>query len=442
MGVSQSVKSLLPYLNRQNIPMGPGYHGSMTIDRWKARAVLLGVVMASAASAGGPADAACATGHIAASLGAFPPEAISRVFYYAEEPQSGSTGTPFIIRVYGDDCSFPTIRVDYSTGGGTAQAGVDYAVTSGTAQHVLQIHEEATQTVSVPVHQDDAVEAAVEWTDIVLSNPNGARLAEPFTAPLFIIDSDGSTRVALDGGAYSQSESTPVVRIPVFRAGSATGPSSVTYSIEPSGVAPATSGADYTATSPGTISFGPGERVRTIDFSVVNDEVAEPSETVTISLTGPEVVSPSTTTFTILDNEEGSAPRSKFHHPRHRWRYKYNDYRVREIHVFTKDEPGGSGVVKVELALRRKMMKGKCGWWNGKRFSAGDCSKQRWRPMKVYEPGAFYYYRVKALTPSVRTRIMNYTAFARAIDGAGNVESLLQPRRNSNTFEIKRRTAK
>jgi hypothetical protein len=94
----------------------------------------------------------------------------------------------------------------------------------------------------------------------------------------------------------------------------------------------------------------------------------------------------------------------------------------------------------VELALRRKMMKGKCGWWNGKRFRRGDCSKPLWRTMKAYEPGKFYYYRIKALAPSVGTRIMNYTGYARAIDGAGNVESLLQPKRNRNTFEIRRKT--
>jgi len=180
--------------------------------------------------------------------------------------------------------------------------------------------------------------------------------------------------------------------------------------------------------------------VKTIDISLVNDAVAEPPETLTISLTGVEVVSPSATTFTILDNEEGNVPKSKFHHPRHRWRYPYNDYRVREIHVFTKDELGGSGVVAVEIALRRRMMNGKCAWWNGKRFRRGDCSEKLWRPTKAYEPGDFYYYRIKALGPSVGTPIMNYTGFARAIDGAGNMESLLQPKRNRNTFEIRRKS--
>jgi hypothetical protein len=403
----------------------------------KFRTALIGLFGVSALSIGGPAAAGCATGHIVASLVGFPPEAVTRAFYYTAE--SDPVEPSFTIRVFGDDCSQPTIRVDYATTGTTAQPGADYDHQQGTAELILPIHEQKTQPVQVPVHADGAVEPVVESTDIVLSNPSGAGLAEPSTAPLLIIDSDGDPRVAFDGAPYSQSESTATARLPVFRAGSTAGSTSVTYSINPGGVSPATAGADYTAASPGTITFGPGERVKTIDFSLVNDDAAEPPETVTISLTGGEVVSPSTTTFTILDNEEANAPKSKLHHPRHRWRYPYNDYRVREIHVFTKDELGGSGVVGVELALRRKMKNGKCGWWNGKRFRGGDCSEKVWRHMKVYEPGDFYYYRIKALAPSVKTRIRNYTAYARATDGAGNVESLLQPRRNRNTFEVKRR---
>jgi hypothetical protein len=190
--------------------------------------------------------------------------------------------------------------------------------------------------------------------------------------------------------------------------------------------------------TPSPLVFAPGERVKLLALAIVNDQIKEADETVQIDLQG--AVSPTSKVVTILDNEEGIAPRSKLHHPRHKWRYPHNDYRVREIHIFTNDEQGGSGVVKVELALRQRMKDGKCGWWNGKRFRRGNCSDPVWRPTKVYEAGHFYYYRLKALTSSVGTRIRNYTAYARAIDGAGNVESLLQPRRNRNTFEVKRKT--
>jgi Calx-beta domain len=401
-------------------------------------ALLAGLFAVNLAASAWPAAEACASQHIAASLAGFPPEAVSRPAYFAEEPSAGASNASFTVRVYGDECNEPMIRVDYATGGGTALPGADFDPKSGTAQVTIPIHSDATHTDAVSVKEDAETEAVTESTDIVLSNPNGARLAPPFIAPLLIIDSDGPPRVAFDGSPYSQSESNPVVRIPVFRAGSVSGSTLLGYSIDPSGDTPASRDHDYTP-STGTISFGPGERVKTVDFSVVNDQFAEAPETVTISLNGSEPVSPKSTTFTILDNEEGNAPTSKLHHPRHRWRYPFNDYRIREIHVFTKDEQGGSGVVHVELALRRTMTNGKCAWWNGKRFQGGDCSKVRWRPTKAYEPGNFYYYRIKALAPSVGTRVKNYTAYARAIDGAGNVESLLQPRRNRNTFEVKRK---
>ncbi|HEV2907071.1 MAG TPA: Calx-beta domain-containing protein, partial [Actinomycetota bacterium] len=229
--------------------------------------------------------------------------------------------------------------------------------------------------------------------------------------------------------------------IPVFRGGTdVSGTVAISYSFAPGAQNSATPGQDFQS-PPGSVTFLPGERWKLIPLTILEDTAAEPPETLQITVQGSGVVpSASATTFTILDNEEGVAPSSKLHHPRHKWRYPYNDYRIREIHVFTKDELGGSGVVKVELALRRRMTNGKCAWWNGKRFRGGNCTQKVWRQMKVYEPGAFYYYRMKAIGSSVGTRVRNYTAYARAIDGAGNLESLLQARRNRNTFEIKQRT--
>jgi hypothetical protein len=174
--------------------------------------------------------------------------------------------------VYGDECNEPTISVGYATGGGTAQPGADYDPRSGTAQLTIPVHGEATHTDAVPVRDDAEIEPA-----------------------------DGPARVAFDGFPCSQSESAPSVRIPVFRAGSVAGSASISYSIAPSGTSSATAGADYTGASPWAVVFGSGERVKTIDFSLVNDNTAEPPETLTLSLTGTEVVSPSTTTFTILD---------------------------------------------------------------------------------------------------------------------------------------------
>lgn len=57
------------------------------------------------------------------------------------------------------------------------------------------------------------------------------------------------------------------------------------------------------------------------------------------------------------------------------------------------------------------------------------------RPRQSAQP---YLYRLNQLKSSVRTKILNYTAFSRAIDGAENVEADFNEKRNANTFEIKR----
>jgi hypothetical protein len=57
--------------------------------------------------------------------------------------------------------------------------------------------------------------------------------------------------------------------------------------------------------------------------------------------------------------------------------------------------------------------------------------------MKYYPSLDWWYYRLDPLRPTVGTKIRSYTAFSRARDGAGHVESKLVRGRNMNTFEVK-----
>ena len=407
------------------------------------RTLLLIAITANVASLSGPAGAACgAANHLRAKLGGFDVEAGLQSFFARTE---SSSPAKFRISNVGDDCVGQLLTATYVSKDITATGNVDYVPVSGQTPALNdEAHPEDSPAptvveVDVPIINDDD-QPVVESAQIILSVPAGAALSEPSVAPLYIVDDDGAARIGLDSYPYAQSETVSGFEIPVFRAGAdVSGSTTISYSFAPGTQNPATSGQDFLGT-PGSVTFLPNERWKLIPLTILEDSVAEPPETLQIAIQGAGVVSAaSTTTVTILDNEEGVPPISKLHHPRHRWRYPYNDYRLREIHVFTKDELGGSGVVAVELALRRKLVSGKCGWWNGKRFRAGDCSEKLWRRMKVYEPGYFYYVRMKAIGPSIGTNVMNYTAYARAVDGAGNVESLLKPRRNRNTFEVKRK---
>jgi hypothetical protein len=174
-----------------------------------------------------------------------------------------------------------------------------------------------------------------------------------------------------------------------------------------------------------------------INIGIVNDKIGEGPENVVVTLNGT-VDGPASTTVTILDNEESVKPTSRFHHPRHKWRYKKSDYRIREFHVFTQDNAGGAGVVAAEIALRRNLKNGKCAWRTKSGWKTQDCQNREWLPTKYDDVGELFYLRVKQLKSSVGTKIKNYTAFSRAIDGAENVENDFVKKRNDNTFEIKR----
>lgn len=409
----------------------------------RARLLIVGIIVVSSLALGARMDAACAGfNHLRGKLDGFDVNAGLQSFFARVESASQAT---FRVRNVGDDCVGSLLTASYSTKDVSATGNVDYSSISGQTQPLNdEAHSEddpapTAQDVNVPII-NDADEPVVESAQIALTVPAGAALSEPSTAPLYIVDDDGATRLGLDIYPYAQSETISGAEVPVFRGGAdVSGTVAVSYAFGPGAQNPATPGQDFQS-APGSVTFQPGERWKLIPVTIMEDTAAEPPETVQITVQGPGVTpTASSTTFTIIDNEEGIAPTSKLHHPRHRWRYPYNDYRLREIHVFTKDDLGGSGVVAVELALRRKLLSGKCGWWNGKRFRAGDCSEKLWRRMKVYEPGYFYYARMKAIGSSIGTNVMNYTAYARAIDGAGNVESLLKLRRNRNTFEVKRK---
>jgi hypothetical protein len=365
----------------------------------------------------------------------FDPEGATRFAYLAPEP-SNETVT---LHAGGDACG-ETVRVRYATGGGTAAANADYGPVSGTAEMFLPIHESAQHSVAITINNDAVAEAHVESIDVVLSNPENAALTPPSTAPILIIDDEPPTRVGVEGIPYSQSESFAPVRIPVFRAGPTAGATSVDYTLAPAGQSPATPGEDVTGPASGTLSFEPGDRVESIDLSIVNDQLGEGDETFSVSLSGATggAIVAGQMTFTILDNEEKDPPNSRLHHPRHKWRYKKSDYRIREVHIFTTDNPGGSGVVGAHFALRRNMKNGDCLWLTKGGWQKKDCSTRDWLDTQYDQTGQLWRIRLKQLKSSVGTRIKSYTAFSRAIDGANNVEADFAEKRNANTFEVKR----
>jgi hypothetical protein len=398
--------------------------------------LVLGLTLVSSAAVALPAKAACSLAPPRVSLSEFTLTEGPRPFYLGVEGYQ-TTVTVVLSGGCGSNMS-----VTYATSPGTAEPGQDYTHKEGTVSALVPEDDSQPIPVDVQIHHNTEIEPVAESMLFSLSDPQAPGQGAPtmFNTPaaILIVDSDGADRVAFEGVPYSQSETFPTARIPVFRAGSVSGATTVDYAVTPGPSNPATPGDDYTITSLPALEFASGERWKTIDLSIINDDLGEGPEDVTITLTGAEVTDPLTTTFTILDNEENVAPTSRFHHPRHKWKYKKSDYRIREFHIFAHDNPGGSGVVAAEMALRRNLMNGKCAWKVKKGWQKRDCQNRTWLPTKYDETGDLFYYRMKQLKPSVKTKIKNYTAFSRAIDGAGNVEKDFIKKRNDNTFEIKR----
>jgi Calx-beta domain len=375
------------------------------------------------------------------SLSSFAPEsAPSRPFFYAAED---SDFARFTVKRGGHDCSTGTVTTKWSTvtiadsavPGADFESASDRQVELPYTGHSVFLEEEAVALV------DDAAPELLELLEVMLHDPAGALIIDPRQAPIYVVDDDGPAAVQLEGGEYSESESVRdgAARIPVFRAGDAATALDVQYDIDPGD---ASSGADFTTPLTGTVHFDAGDRIAAIPITIVNDSLSEASEALTVSLSGSGVAPATSTTLTILDNEEKVLPESRWHHPRNTFRYPYGDYRIREIHVYADDL--GSGVARIHFALRKKLTNGACRWWTGSGFTRGPCLQKKWIKMGVYDedpPGdddGFYFYRLPKLASSVRTTISNYTAYARATDNAGNVETLFKVGRNANTFEVLR----
>lgn len=404
-------------------------------------ALLPALATLPAAPAAGTSDRGCEDIYPAMALGPFPADAATTtpLFYASEESANGS----FAVHWTGLACGRKDVSVtaEYSDRPGSATENGDYLVPE--EQRTPPVCESGCPTdatITFPLVNDLVIEPPVEALSIELSNPVGGSLDPPSTSPFVLVDDDGVTdRVGLDELQYGLSETYPTLSVAVWRGGPAAAAVEVPYSLDPGPAASATPGADYQVTSPNPLVFAPGDRVELVTLSIINDDAREGDETAQLSLgtpTGAELASPTTKVLTIADNEESIAPTSRLHHPRNGWTYPPDDYRIREIHVFTNDE-GGAEVVRAELALRSNLRGGGCAWYGGKRFRPGSCDRERWLPLQELEPD-FYFIRMRELPTSARGSITSYTAFTRALDGAGNLERDFQKGRNRNTFDVGR----
>jgi hypothetical protein len=385
-----------------------------------------------------PSAAACANPSVYLSLTGFPSEAGTARFYYAAENDTAA----FTVRRLSHDCSFTVASVGYAVTH-ISTSDQDLEPLAGRVSGLRDPDHDGpphSQVVSVPLKNDELAEDAVKKAWVELRDPEGGVLGTPSSAPLYVVDDDGPARVTFAESSYTHDEKMGRLDVPVFRGGDASAATTVSYSIEP-GPAPAASpDQDLAGPTEGTLSFAAGQRLRMLSLDVKNDSTPEGDENLVVNLTGDAVTNPSSTTVTITDDAAVPAPTTRFHHPIQGKRYPYNDFLLREVHVFATD--AGSGVARVQIALRRKLDSGACAWWNGEGFSRGLCSKHRWFKMRGgddFGDEYLFLYRFPALKRTAGTNIKNYTAYSRAIDPNGIREAFFEKGRNRNTFKVTRR---
>lgn len=122
-------------------------------------------------------------------------------------------------------------------------------------------------------------------------------------------------------------------------------------------------------------------------------------------------------------------PSSKINKPKHK--SDVLSSKSKKLSGTARDQ-GGSGVAKIEIALRQKLQGG-CKWWNGSRFVNGGCNQKLFVMGKGDQ--SWKYTLSKKLKPT-GDRIKNYILYSRATDGAGNVEPDFLPGRNKSKFEV------
>ena len=193
-----------------------------------------------------------------------------------------------------------SFTVDYATADGTATAGTDYTATAGTLIFPAGSAAGATLNFTVPVNDDNLVEATENFT-ATLSNVRGAAVTiATASASVNITDNDNavaSIAAGTNGNEAGPSNGTFIVSL--------SNPSSTDTQISFTLGGTATEGDDYTAIATKTVTILAGETNATITIPVIADATAEPIENVTAILgttNNPAItVNPASASINILD---------------------------------------------------------------------------------------------------------------------------------------------
>ena len=209
-----------------------------------------------------------------------------------------------------DRPSAGVVSIDYDTqdgapitGAGAALAGSDYVGASGTLNFAPG---ETAKTVKVGLINDTLQEGA-EAFSLALSGLVGATVLNPVGTAVIAANDEpvvSKASISIDDVVVGEQDGFADFVIRLDAPTSA--PLTVNYSTVNS---TATGFSDYIPAS-GTLTFAPGETVKTVRVQLVDDAVAEGPEVFTMNLSTPSAnatIARSSATATIIDNDASSA---------------------------------------------------------------------------------------------------------------------------------------
>ena len=194
----------------------------------------------------------------------------------------GNTGTlNAVFTVSLSAASNQAVTVNYATADGnawnTATAGTDYQVGSG---QVTIPAGQTSATITVPVNGDRLAENS-ETFFLRLTNPTNAFIADGLGIATIV---DNEPRISI--GNVSKSEGNAKTTTFTFTVSlSAAYDQAVTVNYATAN-GTATAGSDYQAKT-GSVTFAPGETIKTITIVVNGDKTRESNETFFVDLLGP-----------------------------------------------------------------------------------------------------------------------------------------------------------
>ena len=202
------------------------------------------------------------------------------------------------------------VTVQYAVTAGSATAGPDFKVRSGTLTFAAGgAGTPVRKLVAVTVNSDTTPESSETFT-LTLSNATGGAVIGRATGTGTIIDDDPGTgvRIGVGDAAIAEGDTGPSrpATIAVTLSNTATSTVSVGYQLA---AGTASAGSDFIARS-GTITFRPGQWKKSVVGVVVADTEGEVDETAIVTLTNPSgaTINRSTGTLAILDDDGGVPP--------------------------------------------------------------------------------------------------------------------------------------